>query len=176
MNESKIKQPKEFPKKVNVIIEIPRGSENKYEVDKETGFLRLDRPLFSSIHYPGDYGYIPNTLWDDGDPIDILVLTNHPVYPLTLAEVKIIGMIDMIDGKESDTKLIGVYSSDPRYSEYENLKDVGNHKLKEIVHFFESYKLLQGKKVIIKSVNRKKDAMKAILKSKELFEKKYGKA
>jgi inorganic pyrophosphatase len=175
MNESKIKQPKDFPKKVNVIIEIPRGSENKYEVDKETGFLRLDRPLFSSIHYPGDYGYIPNTLWDDGDPIDILVLTNHPVYPLTLAEVKIIGMLNMIDGKESDTKLIGVYSSDPRYSEYENLKDVRNHKLKEIVHFFESYKQLQGKEVKIKAVKNRKDAMKAILKSKDLFEKKYGK-
>jgi inorganic pyrophosphatase len=174
MNESKIKQPKEFPTKVNVLIEIPRGSDNKYEVDKETGFLKLDRPLFSSIHYPGDYGYIPNTLWDDGDPIDILVLTSHPVYPLTLATVRIVGMLDMIDGKESDTKIIGVYDSDPRFSEYKDIDNLRGHKLKEIVHFFESYKQLQGKKVTIKSVKGKKEAMKAILKSKELFERKYG--
>lgn len=170
MDESKIKQPLEFPEKVNAIIEIPRGSDNKYEVDKETGFLKLDRPLFSSIHYPGDYGYVPNTLWEDGDPIDILVLTSHPVYPLTLAIVRVIGILDMDDGGESDVKLIGVYDSDPRYSEYKDIGDLRGHKLKEVVHFFESYKQLQGKKVKIKSVKGKKHALKAILKSKKLFE------
>jgi inorganic pyrophosphatase len=167
---SKIRQPDDFPAKVNVIIEIPRGSENKYEVDKETGLLKLDRPLFSSIHYPGDYGFIPNTLWDDGDPIDILVLTNHPVFPLTLAEVTIIGMLDMVDGNESDIKLIGVYSTDPRYEEYGDLKDVRSHKLKEIIHFFESYKHLQGRDAVIRTIKGKQEAMQAILKSKDLFE------
>jgi len=164
-----IEQPKEFPEKVNVIIEIPRGSENKYEVDHKTGLLKLDRPLFSSIHYPGDYGYIPGTLWEDGDPIDILVLTNHPVYPLTLAKVRIIGMINMIDGGESDVKLLGVYDSDPRHGEYNDIKDVRSHRMKEIVHFFESYKQLQGKKVTILNVKGKKQAYSAILKSKKLY-------
>ncbi|MBP7708047.1 inorganic diphosphatase [Candidatus Pacearchaeota archaeon] len=174
MIEGKIKQPQEFPEKVHVIIEIPRGSENKYEVDKESGLLKLDRPLFSSIHYPGDYGYVPNTLWDDGDPIDILVLTNHPVYPLTLAKVRVIGMLDMQDGDESDAKILGVYDTDPRYFDYRDLKDIEKHKLKEIIHFFESYKHLQGKSVKIAEVKGKKDAQKAILKSKKNFEQKYG--
>lgn len=174
MSDTKVKQPKEFPEKVHVIIEIPRGSENKYEVDKESGLLKLDRPLFSSIHYPGDYGYIPNTLWEDGDPIDILVLTNHPVYPLTLAKVKIIGMLDMHDSGENDVKLLGVYDSDPRYAEYQDIKDIRGHKLKEVIHFFESYKHLQGKEVKITNIGSRKDACKAILKSKKMFEEKYG--
>lgn len=173
--EDKIRQPKEFPEKVNAIIEIPRGSENKYEVDKETGLLKLDRPLFSSVHYPGDYGYIPKTLWDDGDPIDILVLTSHPVYPLTLATVRVLGVLDMYDGKESDAKIIGVYDSDPRYEEYKDMSDMRGHKLKEIIHFFESYKDLQGKKVTIKKVKNKASAIKAILRSKKLYEEKNGK-
>jgi inorganic pyrophosphatase len=172
--EDKIRQPKEFPSKVNVLIEIPRGSENKYEIDKETGFLKLDRPLFSSVHYPGDYGYIPKTHWEDGDPIDILVLTSHPVYPLTLAKVRVIGVLDMYDGNESDAKIIGVYDSDPRYEEYNDISDIRGHKLKEIVHFFESYKTLQGKKVVIKKVYNKEKAMKAILKSKQMYESKKG--
>ncbi len=172
MKESKIKQPEDFPKKVNALIEIPRGSDNKYEIDKETGFLRLDRPLFSSIHYPGDYGYLPNTLWEDGDPIDILVLTSHPVYPMTLAKVRIVGMLDMKDNGESDTKLIGVYDSDPRFSEYKDIDNLRGHKLKEIIHFFESYKHLQGKETIIEAIKGKKEAYEAILKSVKLFEEK----
>ncbi len=167
--DKEVKQPKSFPEKANVIIEIPRGSENKYEIDKETGLLKLDRPLFSSVHYPGDYGYVPGTLWDDGDPIDILVLTSHSVYPLTLAEVRIIGIIDMYDNGESDAKLIAVYDSDPRYEEYKDIKNIRQHKLKEIVHFFESYKKLQGKKVEIKSVKGRASALKALKRSKKMY-------
>jgi inorganic pyrophosphatase len=165
--ESTIKNPEDFPEKVYVIIEIPRGSENKYERDKMTGLLKLDRPLFSSIHYPGDYGYIPNTLWEDGDPIDIIVLTNHPVYPLTLAKVRVIGMLDMEDDYENDVKIIGVYDSDPRYEEYSNIQDIRKHKLKEIVHFFESYKQLQDKKIKIIGVKEKHLAFEAILRAKK---------
>lgn len=167
--EKRIKEPEGFPEKVHAIIEIPRGSENKYEIDKETGLLKLDRPLFSSIHYPGDYGYIPNTLWDDGDPIDILVMTNHPVYPLTLAKVRVIGLLDMDDNNENDVKVIGVYDTDPRYEEYFDIGSIRKHKLKEIVHFFESYKQLQGKKVKIIGVKDRQVAFDAILKSKKLF-------
>ncbi len=166
---NKITQPKEFPEKAYAIIEIPKGSENKYEVDKESGLLKLDRPLFSCVHYPGDYGYIPETLWEDNDPIDILVLTSHPVYPLTLAKVRIIGMLDMKDDKESDVKLIAVYDSDPRYHEHLDIQDIPSHKLKEIVHFFESYKQLQGKKVKIKSVKGKREAMIDLKKAKEMY-------
>ena len=173
--ESKIRQPLEFPQKVHVIIEIPRGSENKYEMDKETGMLKLDRPLFSSVHYPGDYGYIPKTLWDDGDPLDIIVLTSHPVYPLTLAKVRVLGVVKMIDGKESDSKIIGVYDSDPRFSEYQDLEDIPKHKIKEVVHFFESYKKLQGKEVKILGIGNKKEAVNAIVFSKNKYENKVGK-
>ncbi len=165
----KITQPKEFPEKAYAIIEIPKGSENKYEVDKKSGLLKLDRPLFSSVHYPGDYGYIPGTLWEDNDPIDVLVLTSHPVYPLTLAKVRILGILDMRDDKKSDVKLIAVYDSDPRYHEHLSISDIPSHKLKEIVHFFESYKHLQGKKVKIKSVKGKKAAMNMLKKSKEMY-------
>ena len=164
--ESKLKDPECFPEKVHVIIEIPRGSENKYERDKESGLLRLDRPLFSSIHYPGDYGYIPNTLWEDGDPVDIIVLTNHPVYPLTLAIVRVIGMIDMEDEDENDVKIIGVYDTDPRYQDFFDIQDIQKHKLKEVVHFFESYKLLQEKQIKIIGVKEKNIAIEAILKAR----------
>ena len=170
--EKRVRQPKDFPKTVNVIIEIPRGSENKYKVDQETGLLKLDRPLFSSIHYPGDYGYIPGTFWEDEEPIAILVMTNHPVYPLTLARVRVLGILDMFDGGVSDAKIIGVYDTDPRYEEYQDIEDIRKHKLKEIVHFFESYKLLQGKKVKIKGIKGKREAMSAIITSKQLYEKK----
>ena len=172
--ESKIRQPMEFPQKVHVIIEIPRGSENKYEVDKETGMLKLDRPLFSSVHYPGDYGYITKTLWEDGDPLDIIVFTSHPVYPLTLAKVRVLGVINMIDGKESDFKIIGVYDSDPRFFEYQDLADIPKHKIRETVHFFESYKKLQGKEVKILKVGDKKEAIQTILASKKNYEQKEG--
>lgn len=172
--ESKIRQPMEFPDKVHVIIEIPRGSENKYEIDKETGMLKLDRPLFSSVHYPGDYGYIPKTLWEDGDPLDILVLTSHPVYPLTLAKVRVLAILKMIDGKDSDAKIIGVYDTDPRFLEYQDLKDIPKHKVREIMHFFESYKKLQEKEVKILGIGDKKESIQAILASKRNYEKKEG--
>jgi inorganic pyrophosphatase len=172
--ESKIRQPQEFPEKVHAIIEIPRGSENKYEMDKDTGMLKLDRPLFSSVHYPGDYGYVPKTLWEDGDPIDILVFTSHPVYPLTLAKVRVLAIINMIDGKDSDSKIIGVYDADPRFGEYQDLKDIPKHKVKEVIHFFESYKKLQGKEVKILGVGDKKEAIQAIMRSKKNYEQKEG--
>jgi len=170
VKEIKVTQPKNFPSVVKAIIEIPKGSKNKYEIDKESGLLKLDRPLFSAMHYPGDYGYIPHTLWEDGDPIDIIVMTNHPVYPLTLTEVRIIGMIDMKDDNESDVKLLGVYNSDPRYAEYHDVKDIKPHQQKEILNFFEYYKQLQKKKVKVnKSIKNKDAALKAILKSQKAY-------
>jgi inorganic pyrophosphatase len=161
----KISYGKEAPEIVNVIIEIPMNSNNKYELDKKTGLLILDRPLYSAVHYPGDYGFIPQTFWEDGDPLDILVLTSKPVYPLTLAKVRVIGTLIMEDSGEKDNKIIGVYESDPHSKGIIDIKQVHEHKIKEIVHFFETYKELQGKKCKIHEIKGREDAYEDINKA-----------
>lgn len=163
------------PAIVKAIIEIPKDSNIKYELDKESGMLKLDRFLFSAVHYPGDYGFVPRTLWDDGDPLDIIVLTHRPVVPLTLTEVRIIGVIRMIDGDEKDDKVIGVHATDPRYAEYHAVKDIPSHVLKEITHFFERYKELQGKHVKILEVLDAEAAYADVVRGRELYEKEFGK-
>jgi inorganic pyrophosphatase len=134
-----------IPGIVNVIVEIPKGSQNKYEYDKKTDMIRLDRVLFSPIFYVGDYGMIPQTLSEDGDPLDVLVLVTNPTYPGILIEARPIGLLKMKDGKRIDNKILCVANNDPRYSTYRNMKDVEEHTLKEISHFFQIYKLLDGK-------------------------------
>ncbi|MEK6872358.1 MAG: inorganic diphosphatase [Nanoarchaeota archaeon] len=166
---------KDFPKKVNAIIEIPKDTQVKYELDKETGLLKLDRFLYSSVHYPGDYGLIPRTLWDDNDPMDIIILTNKPVFPLTLAQARVIGVISMIDDGENDEKIIAVYEGDPRYEEYQDLTDLPKHMILELKNFFEIYKELQGKRAIIPHILGKKEAYKTLEKAKKIYEEKFGK-
>ncbi|RMD67214.1 inorganic diphosphatase [Candidatus Pacearchaeota archaeon] len=161
------------PREVNVIIEIPKDSKQKYELDKKTGLLKLDRFLYSAVHYPGDYGFIPQTLWEDGDPLDIIVLTNRPVYPFTLARVRVIGVIRMVDSGERDDKIVGVYECDPRFKELESIKDVPTHILAELKHFFETYKQLQGKECRILEILDKKDAWKDIEKGIKLYKLKF---
>ncbi len=163
----------EAPKIVNAIIEIPRDSQLKYELDKESGILKLDRFLYSAVYYPGDYGFIPQTLWEDGDPMDIIILTNKPVYPLTLVRARVIGVIRMIDDEELDDKIIGVYESDPRYSEYNNLRDIPRHVIAELKHFFETYKelQLQGEKVSVPEILGREHAWKDIKISAEKYKK-----
>jgi inorganic pyrophosphatase len=163
----------EAPKIVNAIIEIPRDSQQKYELDKESGILKLDRFLYSAVYYPGDYGFIPQTLWEDGDPMDIIILTNKPVYPLTLVRARVIGVIRMIDDKELDDKIIGVYDSDPRYSEYNSLKDIPKHIVAELKHFFETYKELQsqGETITIPEILDREKAWEDIEISKEKYKK-----
>ena len=163
------------PEIVNAIIEIPKDSTLKYELDKKTGMLKLDRMLYSSVHYPGDYGFLPRTLWHDGDPIDILILTNRPVMPLTIVSARIIGVLKMIDGKEEDDKLIGVYDTDPRFKEFQSMKDIPKHTITEIRHFFESYKHLQGKECKILEMLDKEEAIKKIEESIEIYNKKFKK-
>lgn len=158
---------------VNAIIEIPKDSKQKYELDKETGLLKLDRFLYSAVHYPGDYGFIPQTLWDDDDPLDIIILTNRPVFPMTLVEVRIIGVLRMIDGGEKDDKIIGVYDHDPRYKEFQSIKDVPTHVIAELKHFFETYKELQGKNCKILQILDKKDAMKDVEMGLKMYNLKY---
>lgn len=163
----------ESPEVVQAIIEIPKDSNIKYELDKETGMLKLDRFLYSAVHYPGDYGFIPRTLWDDGDPLDIIILTNRPVYPMTLVHARIIGVIRMVDGNEKDDKLIAVYHNDPRYSEFRSVKDIPQHTLKELCHFFERYKELQGKTVKILEVLDKDAAHDDVVRGKKMYDKKF---
>lgn len=150
------------PEVVHAIIEIPKDSHIKYELDKDTGMLRLDRFLYSAAHYPGDYGFVPRTLWYDGDPLDIIVITHRPVYPLTLVNARIIGVIRMIDGNEKDDKVIAVYDKDPRYTEFKDIKDVPTHILKELVNFFERYKELQGKHVKVLEIMNRAAALKDV--------------
>jgi inorganic pyrophosphatase len=135
------------PEIVNVIIEIPKGSSNKYEVDITTGIVKLDRVLYSPLFYPCEYGFIPGTLYSDGDPIDALVLTSHPTMPGCVLDCKPIGLLMMRDEKGRDDKILCVGMRDPRYNTMRSLQDVGDHVLREIVHFFEVYKQLEEKDV-----------------------------
>lgn len=135
-------------KTVNAIIEIPKGSNNKYEYNKDTGQFYLDRVLYSPVHYPADYGYIPETLAKDGDPLDILVIVTNPTFPGCLIQVKPIGALEMSDIKGPDVKILGVPVADPRLSQISDLDDIPHHVLKEIEYFFSIYKELEGENVI----------------------------
>lgn len=126
-------------------IEISKGSKNKYELDKETGLLRLDRILYTSTHYPANYGFIPKTYAEDNDPLDVLVLCTESIIPLTLVECKPIGVMHMIDNGKKDEKIIAVCLHDPFYKDYKSIKDLPDHVSEEIKHFFKVYKTLEGK-------------------------------
>ncbi|KGX85950.1 inorganic pyrophosphatase [Pontibacillus litoralis JSM 072002] len=134
---------------IDVFIEIPTGSQNKYEFDKEKGVFKLDRVLYSSQFYPAEYGYIDDTLALDEDPLDALVLATNPTFPGCVIESRVIGFLNMIDDGEEDQKLLAVPTEDPRFKDVYTLEDVPQHKLEEISHFFKTYKDLQGKKTEI---------------------------
>jgi inorganic pyrophosphatase len=140
---------KNAPKLVNAVIEIPKDSVNKYEYDKQLHVFRLDRTLFSPVHYPGDYGFIPCTLGLDGDPLDVLVLVEAPSFPGCLIEVRPIGVLRMVDQGKKDEKILAVAESDPLYREVNDCSQVFEHTLREIEHFFDIYKALEGKKTEI---------------------------
>lgn len=137
----------DLPEIINVVVEIPKGSQNKYEYDKKHNMIKLDRVLFSPFHYPGDYGIIPQTLSEDGDPLDALVLVTIPTYPGILIEARPIGMLRMKDEGKPDDKIICVSTNDPRYLHTAEIDDIAQHNLKEMAHFFQVYKDLEGKKV-----------------------------
>ena len=135
------------PHELTAFVEIPRGSRNKYELDKETGLLRLDRILYAAVHYPGDYGFLPRTLGDDGDPLDVLVMTTEPTFPGCLITVRPIGVFLMEDEKGGDEKILSVPVADPLRREIRELSHVPPHYLDEVHHFFSVYKDLEGKRV-----------------------------
>jgi len=134
----------DIPNVVNAIIEIPKGGRNKYELDKKTGMFRLDRYLFASSHYPGDYGFIPQTLAEDGDPLDILVMVNEATFSGCLIEARVIGIFKMKDNGLNDFKLLGIPNSDPLFADYKKLGDIPANFLREVEHFFATYKQLEG--------------------------------
>jgi inorganic pyrophosphatase len=166
---------KNAPEKVTAIVESPTGSVNKYEVDKKTNLVKLDRVLFSPVHYPGDYGFIPQTYEEDGDPLDVVILVSYPVPPGTMVQVRPIGAMKMVDNGEQDDKILCVPVKDPRFATYKDLGDVQKHLLDEIVHFFEVYKHLEGKKVDVNGWKNAKTAKTIIKQSMARYKKKFGK-
>ncbi len=163
------------PEEINVIIEIPKGSHNKYEINKENSLVELDRANYSDAAYPFDYGFAPQTLWDDGDALDVLVLTTYPLLPLTLVKVRPVGVMEMIDEGESDHKIVAVPVKDKRWEDVKDLEDLNKHTLKEIMHFFETYKALKGGEVVVSGFKGKTEAYAAIEKSIELYKKEFNK-
>jgi len=145
-----------------VVIEIPKGSTNKYELDKETGLLRLDRTLYSAVHYPADYGFIPRTFCDDGDPLDVLVLGSEPVFPLTIVEARAIGVMRMRDEKGGDDKIVAVSVRDPAYADYTDKSQLPAHVIVQVKRFFEDYKVLEHKAVVVEDFLSTADALAII--------------
>jgi inorganic pyrophosphatase len=165
----------DLPKVINVIVEIPKGSKNKYEIDKESGLIKLDRAMKSAQDYPFDYGFVPQTLWEDGDALDVVLLTTYPLHPGILVEARPIAVMHMIDGGEGDDKVIAVPKNDPRLEEANDLADVNKHTIKEIKHFFETYKTIDGKTVEITGVEGREAAYEAVRKGLALYAEKFPK-
>lgn len=169
---------KDIPNEFNTVIEIPKGSNNKYEIDKETGLIALDRANYSAAPYPFDYGYVPQTLWGDGDPLDVILLTTYPLFPGILVKARPIAVMDMTDTGESDAKIIAVPVDDKRFDDVHDLADLNKHNLKEFTHFWETYKeLKKGEKgtVTINGIYDKATAIANINESIKLYDEKYGK-
>lgn len=170
---SEIESGSDIPDVVTAVIEVPKGSRNKYEYDKEREAFMLDRVLYSPVVYPADYGFIPKSIYDDGDPMDILVLMEQPTFPGCLIEARPIGIMGMIDGGDKDYKILAVPEDDPRFSDVQDISDVPSHLLKEIEHFFSVYKNLEGKVVETKGWEGKESAKKELLRSLEMYKEKY---
>ncbi|MCB9062840.1 MAG: inorganic diphosphatase [Halobacteriovoraceae bacterium] len=164
-----VKLGQQFPELFPAIIEVPKGAKNKYELDKETGLIKVDRVLFSSVHYPANYGFIPRTYCEDHDPLDILVLGQEPVFPLTIMMARPIGLMKMIDEGEADDKIIAIHANDPEYSHYNSIHDLPPHRLSEVQKFFEEYKALENKKVVVEEFLDRDDALKVLEEARELY-------
>ncbi len=154
---------------MNVIIEIPHGSQNKYEIDKKTGMIALDRVLHTAQTYPFDYGFVPQTLWDDGDALDVVLLTTVPLFPGLLVRARPVAILPMVDGGEADEKVIAVPSDDPRFADIKDLTDLNKHQLKEIAHFFVTYKKLQNKEVSVGEFEGRAAAEAAFERARKLY-------
>ena len=152
----------DIPEIVRMIVEIPQHSANKYEYDGNLGVFRLDRALYSPLHYPGDYGFIPGTLADDNDPLDVLVLVQQPSYPGVMIEVRPVGVLNMVDSDENDQKILAVPNRNPRYDQIHTMDQIFAHVRREIEHFFSIYKELEGKVTTMNGWGGPREARKTI--------------
>ena len=161
------------PEKVNALIEISQGSRTKYEIDKTTGLLKLDRVIYSSFHYPINYGFIPQTLGHDSDPLDILVLCSQSIQPLCLVQATVIGNMQMIDNGEKDDKIIAVVTRDPSVNHISNIDELPKHFIMELRNYFEQYKVLENKQVHIEEFQTKEAAYNVIREAIALYKQKF---
>jgi inorganic pyrophosphatase len=159
------------PDEFSVIIEIPKGSKVKYEIDKASGLIKVDRILYSSVHYPANYGFIPQTYCDDKDPLDILLLGQEIFVPLCIAQAKPIGVMRMLDQGEADDKIIAVHSNDPEFNHFSSIKELPPHRTREIKRFFEDYKTLENKTVTIEEFYDRDVAIKIIADAIDVYKK-----
>jgi inorganic pyrophosphatase len=160
---------KDTPEIVRMIVEIPQHSANKYEYDGELGVFRLDRALYSPLHYPGDYGFIPGTLADDGDPLDVLVLVQQPSFPGVMIEVRPVGLLNMVDGEERDQKILAVPNRNPRYDQVHTMDQIFAHVKREIEHFFAIYKELEGRVTQMQGWEGPMEARRAIMECRQRY-------
>jgi inorganic pyrophosphatase len=159
----------QVPQLVRAIVEIPKGSKVKYEMDKKSGLIKVDRVLMSSVHYPANYGFIPRTYCGDRDPLDILVLGQEPVVPLSIMLAKPLGVMKMRDQGDADDKIIAVHANDPEYAEYSQLSDLPSHRMKEIERFFLDYKILEEKNIVIDHFLDQAEAFRVIHEAIEFY-------
>lgn len=163
------------PNEITVVVEIQKGSKNKYELDKATGMIKLDRVMHTGQDYPFDYGFVPQTHWHDGDPLDVVLLTTYPLVPGLLLEARPVGVMDMIDNGESDAKIIAVPVEDPRFKNVNDLTDVNPHTIEEIKHFFETYKQIQKKIVTVPTIRDAAAAKEVVAEAVKLYKEKHQK-
>lgn len=161
------------PDVVYAVVEVPKGSRNKYEYSKSAGVIKLDRVLYSPLHYPGDYGFIPQSLYGDGDPLDVLIMMTEPTFPGCVIEVRPVGMLKLLDRGEHDDKILAVPSNDPQFSDFHDLGDLSRHFPQEVEHFFKVYKELEGKPVESQGWVGADEARKAITSAMKLYREKY---
>lgn len=165
------------PDEFNAIVEIPRGSNNKYEIDKETGLIALDRANYSSAPYPFDYGFAPQTYWDDDDALDVIIITTYPLAPGILVRVRPVGVMEMIDGGDSDFKVLSVPTDDKHWEHVRDIADLNEHSLREYRHFFETYKMLKKdgpNPVDVRGYKGRDEAIAAVTKGMKLYKEKFG--
>jgi inorganic pyrophosphatase len=159
---------------VNAVIEIPKGSKVKYELDKDTGMLRVDRILYSSVVYPANYGFVPRTYCEDDDPLDVLVLNSEPVQPLSILRARVLGVMHMADEGKADDKLIAVHADDPAFVEYDGLASLPSHLMKQLRRFFEDYKALENKVVVVEEPRDKQVALCVVADAVQLYSRRFG--